>query len=279
MLRMKMIPLAGALAFGLAMPLAAQDADTVVATVNGTDITLGHMIVLAQRLPEQYQQLPDDTLFEGVLEQLIQQTALGQQIGEMDKRTELILENERRALTAGQVIDKAAEQPVDEESLQAAYAAAYAQEGGAPEYQASHILVETEDQAKELVTELEAGADFATLAREKSTGPSGPNGGELGWFGEGMMVPEFEEAVKVLEVGEISPPVKTQFGWHVLVLTDTRQTEAPTLDDVREELANEIRQEAMKDMIEGVVADAEITRPEAGTFDPALLRQADLVSN
>lgn len=279
MLRMKMIPLAGALAFGLAMPLAAQDADTVVATVNGTDITLGHMIVLGQRLPEQYQQLPDDTLFEGVLEQLIQQTALGQQIGEMDKRTELILENERRALTAGQVIDKAAEQPVDEESLQAAYAAAYAQDGGAQEYQASHILVETEDQAKELVTELEAGADFATLAREKSTGPSGPNGGELGWFGEGMMVPEFEEAVKVLEVGEISPPVKTQFGWHVLVLTDTRQTEAPTLDDVREELANEIRQEAVKDMIEGVVADAEITRPEAGTIDPALLRQADLVSN
>lgn len=279
MSNLRVIPAIAALALGLAAPASAQDADTVVATVNGTDITLGHMIVLQQRLPEQYQELPDDVLFEGILEQLIQQTALGQQVDTLNKRAELILENERRALLAGDVIDSRAAEDVSQEELQAAYDEAF---GGAEpemEYEASHILVETEEEAQALIDELDGGADFATLAQERSTGPSGPNGGALGWFGQGMMVPEFEQAVMALEVGEVSPPVQTQFGWHVLILTDTRQKEAPSLDEVRDDLTNQLRQQAVQEMIEDVTASAEIERPDTTEIDPALMRNSDLLND
>jgi len=277
MSKLRVTTAALALVLGLSAPVLAQDASTVVATVGGTEITLGHMIVLAQRLPEQYQQLSDQVLFDGILEQLIQQTALGQKAGEMNRRAELILENERRALMAGEVIDRQVNQAVSDEALQAAYDAAYADVTPEMEYQASHILVETEEEAQALITELEGGADFATLAQEKSTGPSGPNGGALGWFGAGMMVPEFEVAVMALSVGEISPPVQTQFGWHVLILTDTRRQAAPSLDEVRDELADTIRQRAVEALIEESTAGIEVTRAEEGSIDAALLRNGDLV--
>lgn len=269
----------GAFALGLTGPVYAQDADTVVATVNGTDITLGHMIVLVQRLPEQYRQLPDQTLFDGVLEQLIQQTALGQKVGPMDKRAELILENEKRALLAGELIEQIAEEAVTDEALQTAYDAAYAGVEPEMEYNASHILVETEEEAKALIEELEGGKDFAELAREKSTGPSGPNGGELGWFSKGMMIKEFEDAVLALNVGETSQPVQTQFGWHVLTLTDSRQKETPSLDDVRDELSDTIRQSAIEAAIGEVTTAAEVTRAEPGSIDAALLRDGALLAN
>ncbi|NCO20877.1 MAG: peptidylprolyl isomerase [Rhodobacterales bacterium] len=267
-----------ALALLLAGPALAQTADTVVATVNGTDITLGHMIVLQQRLPDQYKELPDQVLFDGILEQLIQQTALGSQVGELNKRAQLIMDNERRALLAGDVIDQKANGAVTDDALQAAYDAVYATAEGEMEYQASHILVETEDEAKALIGQLNGGADFATLAQEKSTGPSGPNGGALGWFGPGMMVPEFEQAVMALKVGEISPPVQTQFGWHVLILTDSRPKAAPSLDDVREELSDGIRQQAVEEMVRQATETAKITRPDSGTIDAAMLRNADLLT-
>ena len=262
----------------IASPALAQDADTVVATVNGTDITLGHMIVLQQRLPEQYQQLPDQVLFDGILEQLIQQTALGQQITEMNKRATLILENESRALLAGDVIDQKANEPVTDEALALAYAASYGDVVPEAEYEASHILVETEAEAIALIEELANGADFATLAAEKSTGPSGPNGGALGWFGAGMMVPEFEQAVQTLNVGEVSAPVQTQFGWHVIILTDSRQKEAPSLESVRAELIDTIRQESISKMIEAITEEAEIIRPDPETIDAALMRDNDLLN-
>ena len=267
-----------ALAITVAMPAAAQDADTVVATVNGTDITLGHMLVLRERLPEQYQQLPDDQLYQGILEQLIQQTALGDKVDGLDKRGELVMDNERRALMAGAVITEAAEGAVTDEALQQAYDAAYAEAEPTPEWNASHILVETEDEARAIIEEVNGGADFAEVAKEKSTGPSGPSGGELGWFGAGMMVEPFETAVTGMEAGEISEPVQTQFGWHVIKLNDTRQKEAPSLDEVREELSAQIQQEAVQAMIAETVAQADVQRPET-EIDPSALSDASLLSD
>ncbi|WP_099824923.1 peptidylprolyl isomerase [Oceaniglobus indicus] len=276
------LALAGTVLAGLAAPLAAQDTPpspaTVVATVNGTEITLGHMIAMQQRLPEQYRQLPDDVLFNGLLEQLIQQTALGQSADGPSARGELILENERRALIAGEVIEKTANSDVSDDEIQAAYDAAFADAPTGVEWNARHILVETEDEAKELVTALEGGADFAELAKEKSTGPSGPNGGELGWFSEGMMVPEFENAVKEMSVGAISEPVKTQFGWHVLKLEDSRQKEAPSLEDVREQLTDEVRQQKIEALVAEVTDAADVTRVEPGKIDPATIRDASILN-
>ena len=129
-----------------------------------------------------------------------------------------------------------------------------------------------------VIAQLDDGADFAETAKEISTGPSGPNGGELGWFGAGMMVAEFEAAVVALNVGEVSGPVQTQFGWHVIKLNDSRIQEAPPLDAVREELISQVQTEALESALADLEQSATITRPEAGEFDPALLNNLDLIT-
>ncbi|WP_299700692.1 peptidylprolyl isomerase [uncultured Tateyamaria sp.] len=262
----------------MALPAAAQDADTVVATVNGTDITIGHMIVARASLPQQFQQLPNDVLFNGILEQLINQTLLSQAFdGELPKRTELQIENETRSLTAGEELESLFQEKLTDEAIQSAYDAKY--EGVTPqeEYNASHILVETEEEAKAIKAEIEGGADFAATAREKSTGPSGPNGGELGWFGSGAMVPSFEAAVIALEVGEVSDPVQTQFGWHVIILNETRTPDAPALDEVREELTEEVRGTTVEAYVAELTAGAQIDQSGAAEVDPSVLSDLTLV--
>lgn len=265
-----------AVALTLSQPLHAQDEtpdlSTVVATVDGTEITLGHMLVAKATLPQQYQQLPDEVLFPGILDQLIQQTALEKSYeGDVPKRVELSMENERRSLIAGEAIEKILATAVTDEALQAAYDATYANAEPTKEFNASHILVETEDDAKAIVEELKGGADFAATAREKSTGPSGPGGGSLGWFGAGAMVPEFETAVAAMEAGDISDPVQTQFGWHVIKLNEVRNAEAPALEDVREELEQQVRSEAVTAAVDALVADADVNRDGAEGIDPSVL--------
>lgn len=272
--------LGGALSIGLALPLAAQtDADTVVATVNGTEITLGQMIVLREQLPAQYQALPDEVLFEGVLDQLIQQTALSQTMeGELPRREQIALENERRAFVASVVLSQAADAAVTEEAIQEAYNARFSGAEPSREYNASHILVETEEEAQTLRTEIEEGADFAELAREHSQDGAAPGGGSLGWFGLGMMVQPFEEAVTTLEPGQVSDPVETQFGWHLVMLNETRLAEAPSLDEVREELGADLQREAIEARIAELTEAAEITRNVEG-IDPAILRDQMLLND
>lgn len=272
-----------------AMPIMAQDADstaivappsadasTVLATVDGVNITLGHVILLRTELPEQYLSAPDDVLFEGILDQLIEQALLGGIVAEEPLEITLTLENERRTLMAGAAIALALGDEPTEEEYQAAYEEAYAEFPVQPEFNASHILVETEDEAKELVIALEEGADFAELAMEKSTGPSGPEGGALGWFGLGQMVGEFEEAVQLLEVGEVSPPVQTQFGWHVLILNDIRETAPPTLEEVRGNMAQRIQGQRIEAKLAELREAATIELKSDG-IDPALIKNIDLV--
>ncbi|MFV0333820.1 MAG: peptidylprolyl isomerase [Tropicimonas sp.] len=272
-----------ALTMAASGPVLAQDdavtADTVVATVGGADITLGHMIVARNTLPPQYQQLDPATLWDGLLDQLVQQNAMAQSLGEdVSKATQLSIDNAVSGLLAGEAIGKLLQAAVTEEALQAAYDARFAEAEPTPEYHAAHILVETEDEAKALREALDGGADFAELAKEKSTGPTGPNGGDLGWFGLGMMVPEFETAVVALEPGQVSDPVQTQFGWHVVKLIETRMAEPPALDEVRGELAAEIENAAVQETLDKVLAETEVVKPET-EFDPALLNNLDLVAD
>jgi len=268
-----------AFAAAVALPVAAQDepgVDTVVATVNDTEITLGHMMVARATLPQQYQQLPDDVLFKGILDQLVQQTALADSFtGELPPRVTISIENETRSLTAGEAVEGLMGAEVSDEELKAAYDAEYENAEPSQEFNASHILVETEEEAKAIKEELDGGADFAEVAREKSTGPSGPSGGSLGWFGPGMMVPEFEEAVAEMEPESVSDPIKTQFGWHVIRLNETRTSEAPELDEVREELETQIRQTKVQEAIEGLTAKAEVDRSGAEGIDPTVLKNLD----
>ena len=260
-------------------PAAAQEADTVLATVNGNEITLGHIIVARSQLPEQYQALPDEVLLEGILEQLVQQAVVAS-VAEEEISTSMLLalENERRALLAAMALDIVGNADVSEDALQAAYEEQFGATEAATEYNASHILVDTEDEALELIEALEGGADFAELAQERSTGPSGPNGGQLGWFSAGMMVPDFEQAVFALDVGEVSAPVLTQFGWHVILLNETRLQAAPSLEDVRAELTESVRVARVDAYIEDLTNGAVIDRPDLD-LDPAMIRRTDLLDN
>ena len=127
------------------------------------------------------------------------------------------------------------------------------------QYKARHILVETEDEAAAIITELDNGAEFAELARQHSTGPTGPDGGDLGWFSADSMVAPFAEAVRAVEIGNYtSKPVQTRFGWHVILVEDQREQEPPGLESVRSELTTAVERQKMDRYVEGLRQAAEV---------------------
>lgn len=270
-----------ALAASMTLPVWAEDtptADTVVATVNGTAITLGHMIVAREALPDQYKALPADVLFKGILDQLVQQSALEQSMdGKLTRRDTLQLDNDKRGYISARALESVVLGAVTDDALQAAYDARFKDAAPQTEYSAAHILVEDEAKAKDLLTQLENGADFAELAKVNSTDTgSGANGGELGWFGLGMMVKPFEDAVVAAEVGKVVGPVQTDFGYHLILVRETRLASLPTLDDIRDELAMEIERQAIDAHVSAVTSAATVERPGEG-IDPAVLGDLTLL--
>jgi peptidyl-prolyl cis-trans isomerase C len=255
----------------------APDADTVVATVNGQEITLGHLIAARATLDERFDSLPAEELYNGILRQLIQQTALAQTVENLPPLVALTLENEERSLKAGEAVENQLVGAVTEEDIQAAYDEAMADFETKEEYNASHILLPTQEEAQAVKDDIDGGANFAATAREKSTGPSGPNGGELGWFGTGMMVPDFEAATIALEVGQVSDPIQTQFGWHVIKLNDVRKTEPPTLESVRETIEQNLRTAAATEIIEGATEGILVVIPEDTGVTAEMLTQRELL--
>lgn len=273
------VAMAAALSAPWAMPALAEGetAATVVATVNGTEITLGQMIALRENLPEQYQALPDDVLFKAILDQLIQQEALSQTVTAPTTRDSANLINDHRSYMSGTVISGVVKSAVTDEALQKAYDEKFKDAAPQTEYNAAHILVDSEEKAKELKAQLDGGADFAELAKANSTDTgSGAQGGDLGWFGLGMMVKPFEDAVVAATVGKVSDPVKTDFGWHLVLVKETRIAEKPTLDDLRDELAAEIEQKAIDAKIAEVTAAAKVEKP-GEALDPTLLKKTELI--
>ena len=272
--------LAVATVLAFAAPAVAEDmaADTVVATVNGTNITLGQMIVLRGTLSDQYQALPDDVLFKGILDQLVQQTVLEQSLGDkVTKRDLIAVENNKRGYLSGVALQSVIKAAVTDETLQAAYDARFKDAVAKTEYHAAHILVTTEEEAKALKTKLDGGADFAELAKVNSTDTgSGANGGDLGWFGLGAMVKPFEDAVIAAKVGEVTVPVKSDFGWHLIKVSETRIAAAPALDDVRDDLASGIEEAAIAAHLKTLTDTATITKPGEG-FDSKTLRDETIV--
>ncbi|MGL4322106.1 MAG: peptidylprolyl isomerase [Paracoccaceae bacterium] len=277
----KHLGIVAALLLGVASPAFAQDAaaptaDTVVATVGDTTITLGHMIAVRETLPEQYQSLPDDVLFNGILDQLVQQTALQQSLGTPSRRDALIVENTARQHLSGVALQAVVEAAVTDEAIQAAYDARFKDAVAQTEYNAAHILVDSEEKANALKAEIEAGADFAEVAKANSTDGAAANGGDLGWFGVGMMVKPFEDAVLAAEVGKVTGPVQTDFGWHLLIVKETRVAAQPTIDDLRDELAAEVETKALEAHVATLTEAAAVTKTADG-IDPAILRDGALL--
>lgn len=273
----------GAAVFWLATALTApawaegETASTVVATVNGTEITLGQMIALRETLPPQYLTLEDETLFNGILDQLVQQEALAQSVTTQTARDAANIANSTRGYLSGEVLGKVAGAAVTDAALQKAWDERYANAAPLKEYSAAHILVETETEAKELKAELDAGANFADLAKEASNDPgSGAEGGELGWFTTDRMVKPFGDAVAAATPGKVTDPVQSDFGWHLILVHESQEKPVPQLDEVREELAAEVEDNAVRAKVDEVTKAAKIEKPGAG-LDPALLKNSALI--
>jgi peptidyl-prolyl cis-trans isomerase C len=179
----------------------------------------------------------------------------------IDKRPEVVatLELLRAKLLTQTVIQEFAESnKPTEDQIKTYYEAEYASQSN-QEYKARHILVKEEAQAKSLIEELNGGADFAELAKTHSTGPTGKNGGDLGWFDAKQMVKPFADSVSAMEKGAYSKePVQTQFGWHVILLEDTRESEPPTLEGVRGEIVTKLQQQALADYMQGLRSESKV---------------------
>ncbi|MEC8794864.1 MAG: peptidylprolyl isomerase, partial [Pseudomonadota bacterium] len=198
--------------------------------------------------------------------------------GGLSTASELALENQRRTFMATETLNARVEAEISEEKIQAAYDADYANAEPEPQFNASHILVPTEEEALEVKALLDGGADFAETAKEKSTGPSGPSGGELGWFGKGMMVEPFEAAVLEMAAGDVSDPVQTQFGWHIIKVNETGTVPIPPLEQVRSEIEERLNQAFVESLIAEYSEAAEIVKPETA-IDPAVIRDMELLEN
>lgn len=268
-----------ALVLMLATPAFAQTADTVVATVNGEEITLGQMIAMKDGMgADATANLPAPALWDLMLDQMIRQTAVGQEKADkLNARDKAVLELDRRAYLAGAVLEGVAQSEPSDEELRGVYERAFGGETAPKdEFHAAHILVKTEEEAKAIEAELAAGKDFGALAAEKSTDPaSGPNKGELGWFQPEQMVAPFAEAVKGMKAGEVSKPVETQFGWHVIKLMETRQVAAPNFDEVKEQLAVQVRRDRVEAAIQARIEASKIEKTPDLSAD--LLNRTDLL--
>lgn len=270
--------LAVLLATALPLSAFAQDkgGDTVVASVNGTPITLAQMIVMKQAASQdpQMASLPDPALYDMMLDQLIQQTAVAG-AGKENAGVRAQLEIQRRNTLAAAAISELAKTAPDDAEIQAAYDKLFASAEPTTEYSAAHILVDTEEKAREIKAQLDGGADFGTVAEQNSTGPSGPNKGDLGWFSAEQMVKPFADAVATMQKGQISDPVQTDFGWHVIKLNDTRQRDVPKLDEVREQIVQMVLRDRVQAEIERLTGAAKVEKVDG--IDPALLNKTELL--
>lgn len=233
-----------------------------VAVVNGQFIAKSSLEALEKEIAERShgQTFPKEKLIEELVQrELLVQDATQKQL---DKSPELLaqLEAAKKALlTQADLQNFIKANPVTDAEIKAEYDSKVAAEKGT-EYKASHILVKTEEEAKKLITELDKGADFAKLANKNSLdAKESQNGGDLGWFSAGQMVPPFSEAVAALEKGKYTKePVKTQFGFHVILKEDSRPLTPPPLEAVKEQLTPYLQRKKVQGMIEGLRKQAKV---------------------
>ena len=234
-------------------------ADQIAATVNNTVISKDD--VKQFKALKGSPHIPDDkVLDEMIATELLREEAVKAGIADKkDVRFQLKLQ-ESELLARLLMREKFGTISFSEDELKAAYDAQMSA-SESREFKARHILLKTEDEAKAVIDALRNGGDFIALAKERSTGPSGPNGGDLGWFESSRMVPPFAEAVKLMNKGDVSvAPVQTDFGFHVIKLDDTREIEKPSFESKRDELQQSLIREAINNYIQEVQDAATISK-------------------
>ncbi len=247
----------------------AKTEDAVVATVNGQKIRQSDVAQLYNALPGQYRQLPIEFLQDQLVERLVDQklvTAKARADGtEKDAKYKERLAQAKDQLLEDVWLTKEIDKRLSPERLKKAYDEMVKGFKPSAEYKASHILVKTEEEGRQVIADLAKGADFATVARERSLDPgSAAEGGNLGdYFAPDKMVPEFAAAVTALKPGEVSKvPVKSQHGWHVIKVVDTRQSAPPKLADVDPQIKESERDKVVQEILDELRGKAKIEKPK-----------------
>ena len=236
----------------------ALSADTPFIEVNGKIIKFGSAIIAFSKLQQRNVNFDEKTIFSQIVQQLVNEELLSQKINKENKLTLLALEHEKRSAKAAQMVSKVLKNFPNDELVESAYQNLTNEFKGSLEYNASHILVKEEGQAKTLRTDISNGKNFEALAKEYSIGPTGKNGGNLNWFDLGSMVPEFSTALMVLSEGDISQPVQTKFGWHLIKLNKTREKKIPQFQEIRAQLVQNLRQKKINDYLNSLNENSEI---------------------
>jgi len=242
----------------------------VLATVNGEEITQADIDLFYQELPDQMKQIPIEQVQNQILDRLIdQQLILGEaKKARLDKRPDIErkLAYEKTKILNESYLEIVLEKEVTPERIREVYNRAIALEEKREEIKARHILVKTEAEALDIINALKRGGDFISLAKERSTGPSGKNGGDLGFFTADQMVPPFSKAAYALRKGETSDkPVQTQFGWHVIKVEDRRLAGARPFQELEPQIREQLVTKAYEKIIQQFRKTAKIEKMNLGT--------------
>jgi peptidyl-prolyl cis-trans isomerase C len=254
-------------AFVACAPFTASADDVVVAKINGVDIKQSDLDFAASEVGAQLANFPPEDrrrmLLQFVIEnELMAEAAVQAGLGSGQSFEDRLKYHKRRALRDA-YYDKSVRNAVPEEEVKKIYDTKFAGMKPEEEIHARHILVATEAEAKEVKARLLKGEDFATVAKEKSKDPSA-EGGDLGFFGRGQMLKPFEDAAFALKQGEISDPVQTQFGWHIIKVEEKRTRPPPTFDQVKDTITGQLTAQKAKQTLKDLhdAAKIEIVDPE-----------------
>jgi len=238
-------------------------ADPVVAKVNGDPIYLSDVQASAQSLPPNLRALPPQTVYPRLLDSMISERVLADAARKAGIDKDPAVQRQVAAAT-DQVLDnalltKVVMPTITDQALHARYQAEIAGKPGEEEVHAKHILVDSEQQAKDIIAQLNKGADFAALAKKYSKDPGAADGGDLGFFKKDEMVPAFADAAFALKPGQFTQtPVHTQFGWHVILVVEKRQAPAPTFEQAADQLRQQMVQEGVRKEIAQARAGANV---------------------
>ena len=252
---------------------AASGADPVIARVNGVDITESDLALAEEDVGAEMQAASPDAKREQLIAYLadvimVTQAAEKKKLGdhpEFKRRLGFL----RNKLLMGFELQEETKAAITDDALRQTYNDALKTMGGQEEVHARHILVESEDEAKTILGELKAGADFAALAKEKSKDPGASAGGDLGYFTKDQMVPEFAEVAFKMYPGQLSNPVKTQFGWHIIKLEDKRAKQPPEFDQVKDQIEAFLARKAQSEFIGQLRQSAKVERLDKPPAQPA----------
>lgn len=265
---MRTLTLAAFLATSLLGLSQAAAQNKVLAKVNGEAITEADVAMAAEDVATEYPNLPPQGIKDLTLDFLIEmkivaQKAKTEKIDQTDDFKRRIAYVQQRVMMQ-QLLVREAKQVASDQALKKYYDEQIGQLKPVEEVRARHILVEGEEDAKKIAARLKGGEDFAKIAKEASKDPgSGAEGGDLGFFTKDRMVPEFAEAAFAMKPGEISQPVKSQFGWHVIKVEERRMKPLPTFDQVKDRIAQALAAKAQTDYLQGLRAAAKIEKTEA----------------